>query len=160
MTIAAPYSGCFASPVGLLYIEATADGLLQIKINSGLKCSPSPNQHVKAAMNWLDAYFRRKKLPVTPTLALQATEFRKRVWQLLMEIPFGERCSYGDIAAQYLVRFGKRTSPRAVGQAVAANPIWLIIPCHRVICSSGALGGYAGGVLMKGWLLDHEAGPN
>lgn len=80
------------------------------------------------------------------------TQFQRRVWAALRSIPVGETWSYRDLAAAV----GEPNATRAVGTANGANPIWLIVPCHRVVRSDGALGGYAGGIERKSWLLAHE----
>lgn len=80
------------------------------------------------------------------------TDFQHRVWQALRDIPVGETRSYGELAAT----LGDPGASRAVGTANGANPIWLIVPCHRVVRADGDLGGYAGGVDRKAWLLAHE----
>lgn len=80
------------------------------------------------------------------------TDFQRRVWAALRRIPVGSTWSYAELAAA----LGEPTATRAVGTANGANPIWLIVPCHRVVRSGGQLGGYAGGVERKSWLLAHE----
>ncbi len=80
------------------------------------------------------------------------TEFQKKVWQALKNIPKGETLTYGQLAEQ----IGAPNAVRALGAAIGRNPISIIIPCHRVIGSSGLLTGYAGGVDRKRWLLEHE----
>jgi methylated-DNA-[protein]-cysteine S-methyltransferase len=82
----------------------------------------------------------------------EGTPFQRRVWAALRDIPAGETRSYGELARA----IGMPTSSRAVGAANGANPIWIVVPCHRVIGASGALTGYAGGLDVKRWLLDHE----
>jgi methylated-DNA-[protein]-cysteine S-methyltransferase len=106
---------------------------------------------------WLDAYFAGQNpdptiLPMRP----EGTLFRLRIWQLLQDIPYGSVITYGELAEVYEKRFGKRTSPRAVGGAVGHNPISIIVPCHRVVGGNGTLTGYAGGVERKKYLLDLE----
>jgi methylated-DNA-[protein]-cysteine S-methyltransferase len=86
-------------------------------------------------------------------LAAEGPEFHKQVWEALMEIPFGQTTSYGAIAK----RVGAPGAARAVGVANGANPIALVVPCHRVIGSDGSLTGYGGGLLLKRALLEHEA---
>ena len=80
------------------------------------------------------------------------TPFQQRVWEALRTIPAGTTCSYGELAA----RVGAPGAVRAVGTANGANPVWLAVPCHRVVRSDGSLGGYGGGVERKAWLLAHE----
>lgn len=86
------------------------------------------------------------------SLDLRGTPFQLQVWQELRAIPWGETISYGDLAA----RLTRPQAARAVGQAVGANPIPLIVPCHRVISADGSLGGYSSGLDRKRWLLEHE----
>ena len=100
--------------------------------------------------NWLDIYFCGNAPNFTPPLNFQGTEFQKKVWQILLKIPFGETKTYGEIAKML------KTSARAVGNAVAHNPISLIVPCHRVIGFNGNLTGYAGGLDKKIKLLELE----
>ncbi len=100
---------------------------------------------------WLDIFFSGKAPDFTPPLAMRGSDFRKRVWQTLLEIPFGQTMTYGDIA----LRLGCR-SAQAIGGAVGHNSISLIIPCHRVVGTGGSLTGYAGGIDKKAWLLEME----
>jgi methylated-DNA-[protein]-cysteine S-methyltransferase len=85
-------------------------------------------------------------------LDLQGTSFQRRVWHALQAIPWGATVSYGELAR----RLDHPRAGRAVGQAVGANPLPIIIPCHRVIAAGGKLGGYGGGLDRKRWLLHHE----
>ena len=87
-------------------------------------------------------------LPLSP----RGTEFQRTVWRALAAIPYGETRSYGELARA----IGRPAASRAVGSANANNPISIVVPCHRVIATSGSLTGYAGGVAAKRWLLDHE----
>lgn len=106
---------------------------------------------------WLDRYFSGEKTPSVPRLALQGSEFRLQVWQLLLEIPRGEVTTYGEIAGKIAHARGvNHFSAQAVGGAVAHNPISIIIPCHRVIGASDNLTGYAGGIDRKIQLLALE----
>lgn len=106
---------------------------------------------------WLDLYFSGEEPNFTPKLKLEGTEFRRDVWKILLEIPYGETLSYKDIANK-LMASGKyeRMSSQAVGGAVGHNPISIIIPCHRVVGTSGSLTGYAGGLDRKVRLLKLE----
>lgn len=107
---------------------------------------------------WLDRYFAGERpaiseLPLVPI----GSEFRKEVWQVLCEIPYGETTTYGKIAKTLAARHGlDRISAQAVGGAVGHNPISIIVPCHRVVGSNGSLTGYAGGLQKKIKLLTHE----
>jgi len=108
--------------------------------------------------SWLDRYFRGEKpaiaeLPLAPV----GSDFRKAVWQILCEIPYGECITYGDIAARVAATMHKESmSGQAVGGAVGHNPISVIIPCHRVVGAGGSLTGYAGGIDKKIALLKLE----
>jgi methylated-DNA-[protein]-cysteine S-methyltransferase len=109
-----------------------------------------PNQKVTAE---LEAYFSGKLHQFSAPLDLRGTDFQRKVWELLLDIPYGETCSYGDIARM----LGRPTASRAVGRAVGTNPIAIIVPCHRVIGTNGDLVGYGGGLYKKRALLDLEA---
>ena len=106
---------------------------------------------------WLDIYFSGKAPDFTPPLAMLCSDFRKSVWELMLQIPFGYTMTYGEIAAEIAKQRGlSRMSAQAVGGAVGHNSISLIIPCHRVVGTNGSLTGYAGGIDKKIWLLEHE----
>ena len=108
--------------------------------------------------NWLDIYFSGKEPNFTPPLRMKGTEFRQEVWQILLTIPFGKTMTYGAIAKILADRRGTDSmSAQAVGGAIGHNPISLIIPCHRVLGTNGALTGYAGGLEKKARLLDMES---
>ena len=113
------------------------------------------------AKRWLDDYFAGNAPdPSALPLAPNGSEFRRRIWNLLSEIPYGEVTTYGQLAKEYEARFGQKTAARAVGGAVGHNPISIIIPCHRVIGGNGALTGYAGGIEAKKLLLKIENSRN
>ncbi len=85
-------------------------------------------------------------------MRLQGSPFQRRVWQALLEIPYGATTTYGELA----LRLGKPGAARAVGLANGRNPFAIVVPCHRVVGARGALTGYGGGLERKRWLLDHE----
>ncbi len=106
---------------------------------------------------WLALYFDGENPAFMPPLTLKGTPFQKEVWEILLEIPFGQTTTYAEIAAEIARRRGLASmSAQAVGSAVAHNPISLIFPCHRVVGSDGSLTGYAGGIEKKEWLLAME----
>jgi len=108
---------------------------------------------------WLNIYFSGKAPDFVPPLSVNATPFRKAVWEILLSIPFGQTRTYGEIANEIAKQMGRRhMSAQAVGGAVGHNPISLIIPCHRVIGTDGSLTGYAGGIEKKMRLLAMEKG--
>ena len=106
---------------------------------------------------WLDHYFGGEVPDFTPALLLRANDFRRRVWEILLTIPYGQTLTYGEIA-RIIARERNITSmsAQAIGNAVSHNPISLIIPCHRVVGANGSLTGYAGGIERKKWLLEME----
>lgn len=106
---------------------------------------------------WLSIYFSGNVPDFTPATNVRGSDFRRRVCQILLEIPYGKTRTYGDIAKQIAAERGlKRMSAQAVGGAVGRNPISLIIPCHRVIGTNGSLTGYGGGMERKVKLLELE----
>ncbi|NLJ91022.1 MAG: methylated-DNA--[protein]-cysteine S-methyltransferase [Clostridiales bacterium] len=113
---------------------------------------------IKEGVKWLDDYFDGNKPSISRlSLAPRGGEFRQEVWSLLLEIPYGQLTTYGDIAKEVARRMGKeKMSAQAVGGAIGHNPISIIIPCHRVVGKSGSLTGYGGGIETKVKLLEHE----
>lgn len=106
---------------------------------------------------WLDIYFSGKAPDFTPPLYMQTTSFRKKVWEIMLTIPFGKTMTYGEIADRIAKQKGlSKMSAQAVGGAVGHNSISLIIPCHRVVGTNGSLTGYAGGIEKKVQLLTLE----
>lgn len=119
---------------------------------------------------WMDCYFTGKEPDFTPPLMPQGSPFRQAVWKLLLEIPYGQVETYGQIGTRLGAQknnpplvtgeaTGKHMSAQAVGGAVGHNPISIIIPCHRVVGSGGSLTGYAGGISIKVKLLELEKAP-
>lgn len=161
------YSTNYKSPMGDILIASNEDSIIGLWIDEQKYIDNTmPKDLVEAgdipilqeAIAWLDDYFAGKKPELSKlSLAPVGGEFRQQVWQLLLEIPYGELTTYGRIAKEVARRMGKdRMSAQAVGGAVGHNPISIIIPCHRVIGSNGSLTGYAGGLDMKIKLLDLE----
>lgn len=113
---------------------------------------------LQKAADWLDAYFAGKKPPISDLpLAPEGGTFRQDVWKILCEIPYGSVTTYGEIAKKMAAKMGRGTmSAQAVGNAVAHNPISVMIPCHRVVGTNGSLTGYAGGIDKKIKLLELE----
>ena len=161
------YTSRYASPIGALLL-AERDGKLVGVWMEGQKyfCASLQEQTrdsetsptLRQAKQWLDRYFAGEKpavraLPLAPV----GSEFRKEVWNILCEIPYGETTTYGELSRKLAERRGlARVSAQAVGGAVGHNPISIIIPCHRVVGSNGSLTGYAGGLQKKIRLLAHE----
>jgi methylated-DNA-[protein]-cysteine S-methyltransferase len=105
-----------------------------------------------AVRQQLTAYFAGRLRKFEVALAVEGSAFQKQVWRALLDIPFGETESYGQLAR----RIGNEKASRAVGLANGRNPISIIVPCHRVIGADGSLTGYGGGMERKKWLLEHE----
>lgn len=155
----------YPSPVGMLTLSGDGEALTGLWLQGQKYCAASlpddaPVQDdlpiFAQAKAWLDAYFGGEALPPLPPLAPEGSAFRKDVWALLQEIPYGSTTTYGALAAELNLR-GHATSARAVGGAVGHNPISIIIPCHRVLGADGSLTGYAGGIEAKRFLLELEA---
>ena len=109
------------------------------------------------AKRWLDTYFTGKEPDFTPPLHPIGSAFRRSVWEILLQIPYGQTTTYGEIARQLAKKQGlERMSAQAVGGAVGHNEISIIIPCHRVVGADGSLTGYAGGISKKETLLELE----
>ncbi len=146
------------TPIGGLVLEITEQGLGAISFsNSSCDTNAYPQTRLaRLAYNQLMRYFDKPHNQFTIPLALpEQTSFRKRVWKTLSSIKMGSTATYKQIAQKL------NTHPRAIGGACAANPIPIIIPCHRVIAQSGALCGYTGSdgkqdLSIKAWLLNHE----
>lgn len=147
---------CFRSPVGWLTIEATDRGVVGIAFGERAAAQPAVSAlargHLEAARSALADYFAGRP-PQLPALDLQGSEFQRRVWRALLEIPWGEVRSYGELAAA----LGMPGGARAVGAANGRNPVAILVPCHRVVGAGGRLGGYSGGLEVKRRLLAHEA---
>jgi len=131
-----------------LYFGDTASSDAQKKIPDDENITNILNQCEKE----LDAYFAGNLQAFTVPIRAVGTPFRERVWEALMQIPYGKTASYRDIAEQ----IGNRKAVRAVGGANHNNPISIIVPCHRVIGTNGSLTGYGGGMDAKQWLLELE----
>lgn len=109
------------------------------------------------AENWLNLYFAGKAPKIDFPLFFKDTDFRVSVWNILMDIPYGETCTYKNLADKLSdIKSGYKTSARAVGGAVGHNPISIIVPCHRVVGSDKSFTGYAGGIERKTYLLSLE----
>lgn len=147
----------YDSPVGKLLLESDGENLTGLWMNREAPGKTDDLSLFDQVEQWLDAYFRGEERDMDFPLRPSGTEFQKTIWDLLLQIPFGQTCSYGFLARQAAEILGKeKMSAQAVGGAVGRNPISILIPCHRVVGASGALTGYAGGLEKKKWLLDHE----
>lgn len=167
------YINYYQSPLGLIHMASDGEALIGLwfegqkyflqTLGPDVKEEELPIFRQTAA--WLDAYFapqggnraEAKALPVLPRLAPRGSEFRQKVWKLLLEIPYGEVTTYGALARRLSAESGQKSmSAQAVGGAVGHNPISILIPCHRVVGTDGSLTGYAGGIEKKVELLRLE----
>lgn len=148
------YAAVIDSPFGRLGVRIDGDAVTSIDPFVSLPVEPPRSVLAKRVCRELRAYFKDPRYPFDLPLRLEGTPFQQRVWRALLAIPSGEVKSYGELARRL------QSSPRAIGGACRANPVPIIVPCHRVVSQTG-LGGYMGqiegrGVDMKRWLLAHE----
>lgn len=141
----------FDSPCGLVEICSSEIGITSI-LFVDKRSEAKNNVLLDNCIQQLDEYFNKKRKTFSIPLDLQGTDFQKRVWNELLNIPFGKTSSYLQLA----IALGDKNAIRAVGGANGRNPVSIIVPCHRVIGSNGDLVGYSGGMDKKKWLLDHE----
>lgn len=141
----------FKSPIGCILISADDDAIVGLDFVDGKTtiCRDESDILLLAHL-WLEEYFKGRIPGFTPALKLEGTEFRKKVWNYLLKIPYGRVVTYSHIAGEL------NSSARAVGGAVGSNPISLIVPCHRVIGADGSLTGFAWGLERKEYLLKLE----
>lgn len=143
----------FETPIGNMRIEGGENGILRVDYTEEEPMGQdTASDLVKTCKDQLLEYFDGKRQSFDILLAPQGTEFRKKVWDALLGIPYGETITYGELAR----RIGNPKASRAVGGANHHNPINIIIPCHRVIGADGALTGYGGGISRKEYLLKLE----
>lgn len=155
----------YASPLGGILLAANDIGLTGLWFDGQKYYADNlPAEHIERetpiltdAKRWLDVYFTGNEPDFTPPLHIVGSAFRQKVWKLLLQIPYGQAVTYGELARQLAEKQGaEHMSAQAVGGAVGHNPISLIIPCHRVVGTNGSLTGYAGGIDKKIMLLELE----
>jgi methylated-DNA-[protein]-cysteine S-methyltransferase len=146
---------CRRTPVGLIGIRAHGEELTDILFmhdEPSTALSAPGSSLLDAAFRQLFAWFEGRLREFTLPMADAESVFARRVRKAMLEIPYGETVTYGEMAAA----IGKPGAARAVGTACARNPLPLIVPCHRVVAADGKIGGYLGGTETKRWLLDFE----
>ncbi|PTM09383.1 MAG: cysteine methyltransferase [Bacteroidetes bacterium] len=142
------------TPLGFAKIEGDNHGISSlIVLNNDVAVSDIIPDSLEDAVRQLNEYFKGERSQFSLKLNPQGTEFQKRVWNKLLSIPYGKTTSYLQLSKN----LGDVKAIRAVANANGKNPLWIIIPCHRVIGSDGSLTGYAGGLSRKQWLLEHES---
>ena len=161
------YTTCYSSPVGNILLASKDNKLIGLWIEGQKHFLSSLKEERKEAddililikaKNWLDRYFNGEKPSIKELdLAFIGSDFRKAVWEILCNIPYGKVVTYYDIALEIARQQGiEKMSAQAVGGAVGHNPISIVVPCHRVVGKNGSLTGYAGGIDKKIYLLKHE----
>jgi methylated-DNA-[protein]-cysteine S-methyltransferase len=156
---APPFLVRVESPIGRLELTSDGEAVTSLSIERGgtLPLEEFPergNAVLDTAASQLDEYFAGTRHDFDVPVKLDGTEFQKAVWGQLSTLGWGEVASYGDVG----LATGRATAGRAVGGAVGANPIPIIVPCHRILAGNGKITGYSGGngIPTKAWLLDHE----
>ncbi len=141
------------TPLGITKIEGDSAGIQRITTNHEVeKPSEKIPESLQHCVSELQRYFEGSLKEFTFQMNPQGTEFQQKVWKALLDIPFGKTTSYADLS----IKLGDIKAIRAVANANGKNPLWIAVPCHRVIGSDGSLTGYAGGLWRKQWLLEHE----
>lgn len=141
------------TPLGTVQITGDENGISSIKILDEFHENSSEVPHYfEDCLLQLNEYFDKKRTVFTFKINPAGTGFQQKVWHELLKIPYGKTISYLELSK----RLGDPKSIRAAASANGKNPLWIVIPCHRVIGSDGSLTGYAGGLHRKQWLLEHE----
>jgi methylated-DNA-[protein]-cysteine S-methyltransferase len=140
------------TPLGIAKIQGDENGISILCIHDEGTISSEIPTILKEAVAQIDDYFEGKRTDFTFKINPSGTEFQQKVWKGLLEIPFGKTVSYLELSK----KLGNTKAIRAVAATNGKNPLWIVVPCHRVIGTQGSLTGYAGGLWRKKWLLDHE----
>lgn len=140
------------TPLGVAKIVGDANGISEISTLDDGEITKTIPKELKEAVAQLNDYFAKKRHDFSFKLNPKGTEFQLKVWNELLNIPFGKTISYLDLAK----KLGDPKVIRAAASANGKNPLWIVVPCHRVIGTDGSLTGYAGGLWRKKWLLEHE----
>ena len=140
------------TPLGVAKIVGDASGISEISTLDDGEITKTIPKELKEAVAQLNDYFAKKRNNFSFKLNPKGTEFQLKVWNELLNIPFGKTISYLDLAK----KLGDPKVIRAAASANGKNPLWIVVPCHRVIGTDGSLTGYAGGLWRKKWLLEHE----
>ncbi|MFN3138207.1 MAG: methylated-DNA--[protein]-cysteine S-methyltransferase [Allomuricauda sp.] len=141
------------TPIGIAELIGDKNGLASITVLESKKPKGTIPAVLKDAVEQLQEYFEGNRTVFELQLNPSGTDFQKKVWEALLQIPFGKTISYLELSKQ----LGDAKAIRAVASANGKNPLWIVVPCHRVIGTNGNLTGYAGGLHRKKWLLEHES---
>lgn len=141
------------TPLGIAQITGDANGITQISVIDEGEVSAEIPSVLQNAVTQLSEYFQGTRTHFDFKLNPKGTDFQQKVWQALLEIPYGKTTTYLEQSK----KMGDIKAIRAVASANGKNPLWIVVPCHRVIGTDGSLTGYAGGLWRKKWLLEHES---
>ncbi|WP_036381211.1 methylated-DNA--[protein]-cysteine S-methyltransferase [Muricauda sp. MAR_2010_75] len=141
------------TPIGIAEFQGDEDGLASVSVLDDEKPIGIIPEVLEDAVYQFREYFEGSRQQFDLKLNPSGTDFQKKVWDALLKIPFGKTISYLELSKQ----LGDVKAIRAVASANGKNPLWIVVPCHRVIGSNGDLTGYAGGLHRKKWLLEHES---
>lgn len=147
----------FNSPLGLVRVAGDENGVTHIScvaVSADEPVDVALAEPVSQAVKQLTEYFAGERQTFDFLMNPAGTSFQQTVWRALLDVPFGTTLSYLGLTR----RLGDEKAIRAVAAANGKNPLWIVMPCHRIIGSDGSLTGYAGGLWRKQWLLDHERG--
>lgn len=143
----------YKTPIGIAKITGNENGISSLTVlDNKIEIPTKIPSYLKDCVTQLDEYFKGKRTEFSLKLNPQGTDFQKRVWNELVKVPYGKTRTY----LEQTKILGDVKAIRAVASANGKNPVWIIIPCHRIIGSDGSLTGYAGGLWRKKWLLAHE----
>jgi len=145
-------TACIRTPLGIATVIGDENGVSVISVANNGEVSVAIPEVLQESVSQLNDYFDGKRNDFTFKLNPKGTDFQQKVWKGLLEIPFGKTMSYMDLSK----KLGDVKAIRAVASANGKNPLWIVVPCHRVIGTDGSLTGYAGGLWRKKWLLEHE----
>ncbi len=140
------------TPIGIAKIIGDKNGISVISVCDDGEVSEIIPEKLQEIVTQLNEYFLKERTDFDVKLNPKGTTFQQKVWMELLEIPFGKNISYLDLAK----KLGDPKVIRAAASANGKNPLWIVVPCHRVIGTNGSLTGYAGGLWRKKWLLEHE----
>ncbi len=143
---------CVKTPLGIAKIIGDENGISEISVIDEGEISKKTPKILQESVTQLQDYFEGKRNNFTFKLNPRGTDFQQKVWKELLNIPFGKTINYLDLAK----KLGDPKVIRAAASANGKNPLWIVVPCHRVIGTDGSLTGYAGGLWRKKWLLEHE----
>lgn len=149
------FTARLSTQLGVVTVTATGTAVVSVEFAAGGESQhgdETPTGVLSDAVRQLEEYFAGLRTEFDLPIEVDGTDFQRAAWSVLAQIPHGETISYGEQAR----RMGRPTAVRAVGAANGRNPVPVIVPCHRVIGANGSLTGFAGGLEVKTWLLEHE----